>query len=125
MRNIVCEYTFNHYPIIPIHLLYKKATLYSRYFDGHRISFNWLVIVRSVKFLKHTLAKRFANMFLLRRLRDISNEVGGHLKKSKLLVFDTCCMAFLWGGRPSYRLQFLAMSFSTAAMSTKNMPYLV
>jgi hypothetical protein len=121
----VCKYTFNHYPIIPIHLLYEKVTLYSRYFDGHRISFNWLVVVRSAEFLKRTLAKRFANVFLLCRLRDISNKAGGHLKNSELLVFGTCCMAFLWAGRPSYRLQFPAMSFSTTAMSVKNMPCLV
>jgi hypothetical protein len=121
----VCKCTFNHFPIIPIHLPYEKVTLYSRYFDGPRISFNWLVVVRSAEFLKRTLAKRFADVFLLRRLRDISNETGGHLKNSELLVFDTCCMAFLWAGRPSYRLQFPAMSFSTAAMSAENMPCLV
>ena len=34
-------------------------------------------------------------------------------------------MALLWAGRPFYRLQFLAMSFSTAAMSTENIPCLV
>ena len=96
----MCKYTFNHYPITRIHLPYEKVTLYSRYFDGHRILFNWLVVVRCAEFLKRTLAKRFANVFLLRRLGDISNEVGGHLKNSKLLVFDTCCMAFLWAGRP-------------------------
>ena len=121
----MCKYTFNHYPITRIHLPYEKVTLYSRYFDRHRISFNWLVVVRSAEFLKRTLAKRFANVFLLRRLGDISNEVGGHLKNSKLLVFDTCCMAFLWAGRPSYSLQFPIMSFSTAAMPAKNMPCLV
>jgi hypothetical protein len=36
----MCKYTFNYYCIILIHLLYKKVTLYSRYFDRHRISFN-------------------------------------------------------------------------------------
>jgi hypothetical protein len=76
----VCKCTFNHYPIIPIRLLYEKFTLYSRFDD----------------------------VFLLRRLRDISNKAGGHLKNSGLLVFNTCCMAFLWAGRPSYRLQFPA-----------------
>jgi hypothetical protein len=95
---------------MPIHLLYEKVTL---------------VVVRSAEFLKRTLAKRFANVFLLRRLRDISNEAGGHLKNSELLVFDTCYMAFLSAGRPSYRLQFPAMLFSTAAMSVENMPCLV
>ena len=121
----MCKCTFNHDPIIPIRLLYEKVTLYSRYFDGHRISFNWLVVVRRAEFLKRTLAKRFADVFLLRWLRDISNEAGGHLKNSKLLIFDTCCMAFLWAGRPSYRLQFPTMSFSTTTMSAKNMPCLV
>ena len=76
----------NYHPVLLIHLLYKKVTLYSRYFDGHRISPNWLVVVRSAEFLKHTPAKRFADMFLLRQLGDISNEAGGHLKNSELLV---------------------------------------
>jgi hypothetical protein len=97
----VCKHTFNYYPIIAI------------------------VVVRSVEFLKRTLAKRFTNVVLLRRLRDISNKAGGHLKNSKLLVFNTCCIAFLYVGRPFYRLQFPAMSFSTTAMSAKNMPYLI
>jgi len=120
----VCKCTLNHHLIIPIHLLYEKVAFYSRDSDGHRISFNWLVVVRSAKFLKRTLAKLFADVYLLRRLGDISNKAGGHLKNSKLLVFDTCCIAFLWAGQPSYRLQFPAMSFSTAAMSAENMPCL-
>jgi hypothetical protein len=94
----VCKYTFSHYPIIPIHLLYKKVTLYSRYFDGHRISFNWLVVVRSAEFLKCTLAKRFADVFLLCWFGEISNEAGGHLKNSELLVFDTCRRHFCGQG---------------------------
>jgi hypothetical protein len=48
-----------------------------------------------LNFLRRTLAKRFANVVLLRRLRDISNEAGGYLNNSKLLVFDTCCIAIL------------------------------
>jgi hypothetical protein len=84
-----------------------------------------MVVVRSAEFLKRTLAKRFTDVVLLRRLGDISNEAGGHLKNFELLVFDTCCMAFLCVGRPSYRLQFPAMSFSTTAMSAENMPCLI
>jgi hypothetical protein len=64
-------------------------------------------------------------VFLLRWFGKISDEAGGHLKNSKLLVFDTCCMALLWTGRLFYILQFPAMSFSTAAMSAENMPCLV
>jgi hypothetical protein len=87
--------------------------------DGRKIRVIFVLVAVVTAF-----AKQFANVFLLRRLWDISNEAGGHLKNSELLVFDTCCMA-LWAGRPSYKLQFPAMSFSTAAMSAENMPCLV
>jgi hypothetical protein len=109
----VYKCVLNHYPIISIHLLYKKVAFYNRDSDRYRILFNWLVAVRHAEVLKH------ADVFLLCWLRDISNKAGskadGYLKNSELLVFDTCCIAFLWTGWPSYRLQFPAMSFSTAA----------
>ena len=60
------------------------------------MSFDLLIVVRSAKFLKRTLTKRFDNVFLLRQLRDISNEVGSYLEKnSKLLVVDTLHIAML------------------------------
>ena len=79
--------------MIPIYLLYEKVAFYNRDSDGYRILFNWLVVVSSAEVIKRTLAKRFADVFLPRRLRDVSNKAGGHLKNSKLLVFDTCCIA--------------------------------
>jgi hypothetical protein len=81
----VYKYTFNHYRIIPIHLLYEKVTLYSRDFDGQRISRCWLVVVRSAEFLERTLAKWLATMYRLRWLRDISNEAGGYLERNHRL----------------------------------------
>jgi hypothetical protein len=120
----VWKCTLNHHSIIPIHL-YEKVAFYSRDSNRHRIPFNRLVAVRRAEALRRALARRFAEVFLLRRLWDISNKAGGHVKNSELLVFDTCYMAFLWAGRPSYRLQFPAMSSSTAVVSAENMPCLV
>jgi hypothetical protein len=54
-----------------------------------------VTVARSAEFLKRTLTKRFANVFLLRRFREISNKAGGYLKNSKLLVFNTYYIAFL------------------------------
>ena len=67
-------------------LLYEKVTLHGRDSDGQRILFDWLV-VRSAEFLKCILAKRFANVFLLCRLGDISNEAGGHFERMYALWY--------------------------------------
>jgi hypothetical protein len=44
------------------------------------------IVVRSAEFLKRTLAKRFADVFLLRRFWEISNEAGGHLSRLYLIL---------------------------------------
>jgi hypothetical protein len=122
----VYKYTFNHYPIIPIHLLYEKVTHYSRYFDRHRISFNWLIVVRSAEFLKRTLTKRFADAFLLRQLEDISNEAGGHLKIRipSCLYLTLAVWHFCGQGDPLIDCNF-QLCRSPTAMFAENMPCLV
>jgi hypothetical protein len=81
----VCKCTLNHHPIIPIQLLYKKVTFYSRDFDRQRISRWYLVVVRSAEFLKRTLAKWLAAVYRLRWLRDVSNKAGGYLEMNHKL----------------------------------------
>ena len=41
------------------------------------------IVVRSAEFLKRT---RFADVFLLRRFGEISNEAGGHLSRLYLIL---------------------------------------
>ena len=65
--------TFNHNPIISIHLLHQQITIHSGHSNRHRISLDLL--------LGHILAKRFAAVFLIRRFRDIRNEAAGHFER--------------------------------------------
>jgi hypothetical protein len=66
MINEVCKCTFNHYPIISIHLLHQQITTHSGRSNRHRISLNLPAAVNSARLLRHILAKRFAAVFLIR-----------------------------------------------------------
>jgi hypothetical protein len=54
-----------------------------------------LVAVKSVEFLRHTLAKGFAAVFRIRWFRDIRNKAVGHFKrKYEIFMFVTLVAQF-------------------------------
>jgi hypothetical protein len=82
----VYKYTFNHNPIISIHLLHKQIIIHSGRSNKRRISLDLLAAVNSARLLGYILARRFAAVFRIRRLRDIRNKAVGHFKRKLFMV---------------------------------------